>query len=77
MNKAGRNGTWKKTSFSVKVKKKLIDKNMTIVDLSKEIGKSQSYLSQVLYGIKNDATCREKIEEVLGIRKNYQKVAGE
>ena len=76
MKKAGRNGSWKKTSFSAKVKKKLIDKNMTGVELAREIGKGQSYTSQVIYGIKNDESCEKKIMEVLGIKTSSKKEAG-
>lgn len=76
MKKAGRNGTWKKTSFSVKVRKKLIDKNMTVVELAKEVGKGQSYVSQVIYGIKNDKSCENLIMEVLGM-KEIRKASGE
>ncbi|MGL4791747.1 MAG: hypothetical protein ACRCW1_10080 [Anaerotignaceae bacterium] len=38
---------------------------MTINDLAKEVGKTQSHLSQVIYGVRNDLSCKKKIEEVL------------
>ena len=73
--KAGRNGTWKNTPFSTKVKKKLVDRNMTMVQLAKVLGKSQSYVSQVIYGVKNDSVCISRIMEVLEI-KNGNKAFG-
>ncbi len=73
----GRNGSWKDTALSIKVKKKLINKGMTITDLAKEIEVNQSYLSQVLYGIKPGEECIKKVILALDIKDGRQRVSGE
>ena len=75
--KIGRNKTWKETAFSIKVKKRLIDKRMTQTQLAKILGVSQGYISQNIYGQKNDEILKEKIRDVLGIRSIRKKAVGE
>jgi len=64
----GRNGSWDNTAFAIKVKKKLIDKNMTQRQLADILGVSPAYVCQNIYGHKNDEVLRERIKEILGIK---------
>ena len=66
--KHGRNGSWVDTDFSIKVKKKLIDKRMTQTQLAQMLGVSSGYVCQNIYGQKNDIALKEKIRKILGIR---------
>lgn len=66
---------WKLTPFGVKVKKRLIEKDMTISDLANEIGVSRSLLSQILYGNKKCEKYIPAIREVLEIRESKRKKA--
>lgn len=43
---------YKLTPFGVAVKKALIDREMTQVELARQIGISKQYVSDILYGIK-------------------------
>lgn len=70
----GRNGSWVDTDFSIKVKKRLIDKRMTQKQLGQILGVSPGYISQNIYGHKKDEGLKEKIREILGI-KNTKKIA--
>ena len=64
----GRNGSWLDTDFSIKVKKKLIDKRMTQTQLAKMLGVSVGYVCQNIYGQKNDMVLKEKIKTILEIK---------
>ena len=72
--KPGRNGSWMDTDFSIKVKKRLIDKRMTQTQLASMLGVSVGYICQNIYGQKNDELIKEKIRVILGI-KNARKIA--
>lgn len=69
----GRNGSWAETDFSIKVKKKLIDRRMSQRQLAEILGVTPGYISQTIYGYKNDETMKEKIRVILGIRDSKQK----
>lgn len=58
---------WKLTPFGIKVKKRLLEKDMTISELAEQIGVKQSYLSQVLYGDKKGYKYMDKICSILEI----------
>lgn len=73
----GRNGSWKETVFSLKVKKKLLTRGMTITDLANEIKVNQSYLSQVIYGIKPGWECIRKVNAALGMKEDGKQAAVE
>lgn len=73
----GRNGSWVDTDFSIKVKKRLIDKRMTQKQLGQILGVSPGYISQNIYGHKNDEGLKEKIRMVLDIKVPRKMVSGE
>lgn len=57
------------SAWSKKVKKALIDKNMTINELTETIGYSSTYTRNIVNGKIVSATVAEKkINDVLGIR---------
>lgn len=57
------------SAWSKKVKKALIDKNMTINELAETIGYSSTYTQNIVNGKIVSATVAEKkINDVLGIR---------
>ena len=60
---------WKLTPFGIKVKKSLLEKNMTVSELAERIGVKQSYLSQVLYGDKKGHKYLDEICTLLEIEK--------
>ena len=60
---------WKLTPFGIKVKKSLLEKNMTVSELAERIGVKQSYLSQVLYGDKKGYKYLDEICTLLEIEK--------
>ncbi len=57
----------KLTPFGRKVKKRLIDKNMTQAELAALLGCSRQYVSKILYGIKSGSKYREEIARILEI----------
>lgn len=59
---------WKLTPFGIKVKKNLIEKNMTTSDLADSIGISRSFLSQILYGNKKGEKYIELIKQELEMK---------
>ncbi len=73
---SGRNGSWQETDFSIKVKKKLIDKRMTQKQLAALLGVSSGYVCQTIYGKKNDEVLKMRIREVLGIKEPRRRKAG-
>ena len=66
---------WKLTPFGVKVKKRLIEKDMTTSELANRIGVSRSFLSQILYGNKKGGKYIPMIQEVLDIKECKRKKA--
>lgn len=73
----GRNGSWSETDFSIKVKKKLIDKRMNQKQLAEILGVTPGYICQNIYGQKNDEALKMRICEVLGIKNARKKAVGE
>ena len=56
------------TPFGVKVKKKLIDRNMTQVELAALIGCNKQYLYKILCGERSGAKYLEEISRILNIK---------
>lgn len=55
------------TSFGKMVQKRLIDKNMTQIELAEQVGCGPQYLWNILYGNRSGKKYREKISEILDI----------
>lgn len=55
------------TEFGKTVKKKLIDRDMTLIELAEELNISNSYLSHILYGRSFTIEVVNKICEILDI----------
>ena len=72
----GRNGSWPETDFSIKVKKRLIDKRMTQKQLAAILGVTSGYVSQTIYGRKNAEALRNRIREILDIKESRRRKAG-
>ena len=66
---------WEPTPFGVKVKKRLIEKNMTVSDLARMLGINRSFLSQMLYGNKKGEKYIPAIREALDIKESKRKKA--
>ena len=62
-------GKWKLTPFGMKVKMRLLEKDMTVSELADRIGVKQSYLSQVLYGDKKGYKYMDQICTILEIER--------
>lgn len=60
----------KLTDFGKRVRKILIDKNMSQRELAKVIGTSESYLCDILCGAKNDRIYSGRIRQILGIEES-------
>lgn len=56
------------TPFGVKVKKRLIDRNMTQVELAALIGCNKQYLNKILYGERSGTKYLEEISRILDIK---------
>lgn len=56
------------TAFGATVKKKLIDLEMTQVQLAEAVGTSKNYLNQILYGERSGDKYVTSIIRVLGLR---------
>lgn len=55
------------TPFGAKVKKKLIDRNMTQVELAALLGCNKQYLHKILSGERSGDKYLEEISKILGI----------
>lgn len=64
---------WEPTPFGLKVKKRLIEKNMTVSDLARILGINRSFLSQMLYGNKKGTEYIPAICEALDIKESKRK----
>lgn len=73
--KVCRNGSWQETDFSIKVKKRLIDKRMNQKQLAEMLGVTPGYVCQTIYGHKNDEHLKKKIRTILEIRESKRKKA--
>jgi transcriptional regulator with XRE-family HTH domain len=63
-------GTTKKyaySDFGKKIKKRLVDRNMTATELAKELGTTPQYLNLILHGKRSGKKYRKKIVELLDI----------
>lgn len=55
------------SNWSKEVRKKLIDKDMTISELAKQIGKSRSYVTEIISGRVKSPNTQKLINEFLEI----------
>lgn len=55
------------TPFGRKVKKRLIDRNMTQVELAALVGCDEQYINKILYGKRSGRKYRAKIADILDI----------
>ena len=55
------------TAYGKKVKHKLIEMNMTQVELAEQVGTSQQYLGKILFGERAGTMYLEKIDQILQI----------
>lgn len=55
------------TSFGKEVKHRLIELNMTQVELAEQVGTSKQYLGKILFGERSGDMYKEKIIAVLEI----------
>lgn len=56
-----------RTQFGKDVKIKLVEKGITQRELAKEVGTSESYLCQILYGLRQGEKYLDKIAAILEI----------
>lgn len=54
------------TAFGKEVKHRLIELNMTQVELAEQIGTSKQYLGKILFGERSGEMYLEKINQVIG-----------
>lgn len=55
------------TSYGKQVKHKLIEMNMTQVELAEQVGTSKQYLGKILFGERAGTMYLEKIDQVLNL----------
>ena len=55
------------TSYGKQVKHRLIELNMTQVELAEQVGTSKQYLGKILFGERAGTMYIEKIDQVLNI----------
>ncbi len=55
------------TPYGKEVKHKLIELNMTQVELAESIGTSKQYLGKILFGERSGSMYVDKINEVIGL----------
>ena len=53
------------TAYGKQVKHRLIELNMTQVELAEQVGTSKQYLGKILFGERTGAMYLEKIDQVL------------
>ena len=56
------------TPYGKEVKHKLIELNMTQVELAEQVGTSKQYLGKILFGERAGTMYLEKIEQVLHVK---------
>lgn len=59
------------TPFGMKVRKKLIELNMTQVELARQVGTTKVYLNYILHGERSGKMYINKIIKVLGLEDEY------
>ena len=55
------------TSYGKEVKHRLIELNMTQVELAEQVGTSKQYLGKILFGERAGMMYLEKIQQILNI----------
>lgn len=53
------------SAYGKRIKKRLIDLNMTQVELARQLGISKQYMRRIISGDRSGNTYRERIEEIL------------
>ena len=53
------------SAYGKRIKKRLIDLNMTQVELARQLGISKQYMRRIISGDRSGKTYRERIEEIL------------
>ena len=53
------------SAYGKRIKKRLIDLNMTQVELAQQLGISKQYMRRIISGDRSGKTYRERIEEIL------------
>lgn len=75
---AGRNGKWKDTSMSIKIKRKMVSKGMNMTKLAEILGISKATLALTIYEKRKSKAYAEylsKVLEVLEIKEKKNKIA--
>ncbi|SES65062.1 helix-turn-helix domain-containing protein [[Clostridium] polysaccharolyticum] len=54
------------TPYGKEVKHRLIELNMTQVELAEQVGTSKQYLGKILFGERSGETYLEKINQIIG-----------
>lgn len=55
------------TSYGKQVKHRLIEMNMTQVELAEQVGTSKQYLGKILFGERSGTIYLDKIDQVLNL----------
>lgn len=53
------------SAYGKRIKKRLVDLNMTQVELAQQLGISKQYMRRIISGDRSGKTYRERIEEIL------------
>lgn len=53
------------SAYGKRIKKRLVDLNMTQVELARQLGISKQYMRRIISGERSGKTYRERIEEIL------------
>lgn len=53
--------------WGIKVKQILLERNISVAQLAKDIGKSRAWTSALINGIRNSEVTKEKINRYLGL----------
>ena len=75
---AGQNGKWKDTPMSLKIKKKMLSKGMSMTELARIIGIDKSSLAITIYGKRKGETYNKYLSmvlDVLDIKERKNKIA--
>lgn len=57
------------TAFGIEAKKVMLDKDMTQTALAKELGISNTYLTEIFHGTRKGTKQKERIAKMLGMKK--------
>ncbi|MGG0891656.1 helix-turn-helix domain-containing protein [Cytobacillus horneckiae] len=61
------------TDFGVEARKIMLQKNIKMIDLAKELGVSVTYISEILKGTRRGEKQKPKIAEFLGMESEVRK----